>query len=74
MSIIDHPPHYTDGPLHSACGQVIECIDVTESRDFLLGNTLKYLWRAGKKGPALEDLKKAQWYLSRAIENLEGQR
>jgi hypothetical protein len=35
-----------------------------------LGNAVKYISRAGKKGTnqGLEDLKKAQWYLNRAIE------
>lgn len=69
---INHPNHYTDGPLHSSCGDPIECIDITEHRDFLTGNAIKYLWRAGRKGSAVDDLKKARWYISRAIENLEG--
>lgn len=39
---------------------------------FLLGNTVKYISRAGKKNPAklLEDLQKAKWYLDKAIERL----
>lgn len=32
---------------------------------FRLGNVLKYMYRAGKKGVALENLKKAHWYLER---------
>ena len=70
---VNHPSHYTNGPLHSTCGDPIECIDVVQDRDFLLGNTIKYLWRAGLKGPALEDLQKARWYLDRAITRLEAQ-
>lgn len=36
---------------------------------FHLGNTLKYIARAGRKTPdALGDLKKARWYLDREIE------
>ena len=40
---------------------------------FCLGNVIKYISRAGKKDitKELEDLKKAQWYLNRHIENLE---
>lgn len=34
---------------------------------FCLGNAVKYIARAGKKGDRLEDLKKAQWYLAREI-------
>ena len=41
--------------------------------DFHLGNTVKYISRAGKKGTdkELQDLKKALWYLERRIQNLE---
>lgn len=37
---------------------------------FLRGNAIKYLARAGSKGPALEDYKKAQHYLAKLIEVL----
>jgi hypothetical protein len=37
-----------------------------------LGNVVKYIARAGRKGPALDDLKKARWYLDRVINRLEG--
>lgn len=39
--------------------------------DFLSGQVVKYILRAGHKDPELQDLKKAQWYLSRKIANLE---
>lgn len=35
---------------------------------FLRGNAIKYLARAGSKGPALEDLQKARHYLDKLIE------
>ena len=38
---------------------------------FHLGNCIKYLLRAGKKGNEIEDLEKARWYLDRQIENLK---
>jgi hypothetical protein len=43
------------------------------SLDFHLGNTVKYISRAGKKNPdkEIEDLKKAMFYLDRKIKNLE---
>lgn len=66
--LINHPPHYTAGPPCPQCGEVIECITITEGRDFLTGNALKYLWRAGLKGVALTDLLKARWYVDRAIQ------
>jgi len=47
-----------------------EAIKVIEAWElgFNLGNVIKYISRAGKKGSKLEDLKKAQWYLNREIE------
>lgn len=44
----------------------VECIELVEMLPFCEGNAVKYLWRAGLKGPALEDLNKARWYLKRA--------
>lgn len=48
-----------------------EAIDVIEAwiLDFCLGNTIKYISRAGRKSDkVLEDLEKAAWYLNREIE------
>jgi Ni,Fe-hydrogenase III large subunit len=36
--------------------------------NFCLGNAVKYIWRADLKGDAIEDLKKAVWYVNREIE------
>lgn len=62
---VNHPPHYQSGGL--------EAIDVIEAFDlgFCLGNTVKYVLRAGRKGDATEDLKKARWYLDREIAGRE---
>lgn len=63
---VNNPAHYTDGG--------IETIDFIEAKqlDYLLGNCVKYISRAGKKsGNGLEDLKKAQWYLNRKISQME---
>lgn len=57
--MVNHPPHYKD-----ASG--IECIEVTKLMSFCGGNCFKYLYRAGKKGSTVEDLKKAIWYAERA--------
>lgn len=62
---IANPPHYTKHP------SGVECITVAEHFGFCLGNVIKYVWRAGSKGDALEDLRKAQWYLSREIAKRE---
>ena len=62
MDNINSPAHYKDGG--------IETIDYIEAKQlgYNLGNVVKYISRAGKKGSRLEDLKKAQWYLAREIE------
>lgn len=70
---VDHPPHYKSGGL--------EAIDVIEAFElnFHLGNTMKYILRAGKKAgeddsindrrrKAINDLEKSAWYLAREIE------
>ncbi len=62
---VDHPSHYTSHP------SGIECIDITRHMGFLDGNALKSIWRAGLKLDALEDYKKARFYLDRLIESLE---
>lgn len=62
-----------DSPSHYAIQGLPECIDVIEGLGlgFSLGNALKYLWRAGRKGNAVEDLKKARWYIDREIARRE---
>ena len=64
--MVDHPSHYQAGDL--------EAIDVIEAfcpNSFHLGNAVKYILRAGKKGDAVEDLRKAIWYLERHIERMK---
>ena len=55
------PAHYTSHP------SGVECITVTEHMGFNLGNAVKYIWRADEKGNAVEDLRKAAWYIEREI-------
>ena len=66
--MIDHPSHYNMGKY--------EAIDVIEDwqLNFNLGNTIKYISRAGHKDKdkTIEDFKKSLWYLQREINNLEG--
>jgi hypothetical protein len=38
---------------------------------FNLGNALKYVWRADLKHDAIEDLRKAVWYLNDEIAKRE---
>lgn len=63
---VNSPDHYTAGGIETI--DFIKAKLTTEQfRGLLLGNVLKYLSRTGKKGDALEDLKKARWYLDRLI-------
>ena len=59
---VNHPDHYNKHP------SGVECIDVAEHMSFNLGNALKYIWRCDEKLDAIEDLKKAQFYINREIE------
>jgi hypothetical protein len=64
---VNHPQHYGGDTTY----EVIKVIEAW-GLGFNLGNTVKYIGRAGKKGAAAKDLKKAVWYLQREIETLEG--
>jgi hypothetical protein len=59
--MVNHPPHYRGN------GSGIECIDVAEHMSFVLGNALKYIWRYESRGSGEQDLRKAKWYLQRAL-------
>ncbi|MFS2112708.1 DUF3310 domain-containing protein [Herbaspirillum frisingense] len=59
---VNNPAHYTGHP------SGIECIQITEHMGFNLGNAVKYIWRADLKGSAIEDLKKAAWYIQRELQ------
>lgn len=62
IDLVNHPPHYTS---HKSG---IECIQITEHMSFLMGNAMKYLWRADLKN-GVEDLQKAIFYINREIQN-----
>lgn len=66
VDMVSHPPHYETGKF--------ECIDVMEetqgieaTQNFCVCNALKYIYRHRKKN-GMEDLKKAIWYLNKAVE------
>ena len=58
---VNQPPHYTQHP------SGVECIQITEHMGFNLGNALKHIWRADLKDDAVEDMRKAIFYLNREI-------
>jgi hypothetical protein len=62
---VNSPAHYRQGG--------IECIDAIEAaltaeefRGYCKGNALKYIWRERHKGQN-ESLRKARWYINRAL-------
>ena len=66
--MVNHPPHYQSD-------NGVECIDAIRAalgRDgfvsYCTGNAIKYLWR--DKTDRVEDLRKAAWYLNRAIQEV----
>lgn len=61
-NMIEHPPHYTFGKY-----EVIDVLEDWFPTDPLLWQVGKYISRAGRKGSRAEDLKKARFYLDRAI-------
>ena len=70
--MVNTPPHYAQGSI-----ECIQAIEAALGRDgffgFLRGQVIKYIWRCPNKGNILEDTKKAQWYLNRLIQLLEGE-
>lgn len=62
---VNHPKHYTSHP------SGVECIQIVEHMGFNLGCAVKYLWRCDLKHDAIEDLKKAVFYINREIAKRE---
>ena len=69
---VQNPSHYggKDNPYEAI--KVIEAWNL----GFCLGNTIKYISRAGKKDESkeIEDLEKALWYLDRHIQKLKDEK
>ena len=68
---VNHPKHYGGKENPYEAIKVIEAWGL----EFCLGNTIKYISRAGKKNPQkeIEDLEKALWYLQRRVQFLKNQ-
>ena len=70
-SRVEHPSYYNAHP------SGVECIDIVRHYNFNVGNVIKYLWRHGlkreegmnNKAKALEDLRKARFYLDDEIKS-----
>lgn len=69
VDMVNHPPHYTRGPVvnsHGKAVRVIECIEVIRHiTDMRLASAMKYIWRVafGGKHDDREDIAKAIFYL-----------
>ena len=70
--MVNHPPHYKIGGI-----ETIDYMKAKSTSEEFKGHlrltVIKYLSRTGYKSDALEDLKKAQWYLNRLIEECEAE-
>lgn len=71
FDMVERPRHYASTS--------IECIDamretqgVEATKDFCICNAFKYLWRHNAKNGD-EDIKKANWYLNKAVSLMEGE-
>ena len=62
---VNHPSHYNQSGIE--CIEAIKACTGDGFENYLQGNIMKYLWRYKYKN-GIEDLKKAQWYLTRLIE------
>ena len=70
--MINKPPHYNQFGIE--CIRAIEAsMSKLEFEGYLKGNIIKYLWRFRYKGKALQDTKKAKYYLDRLLDTLEEQ-
>lgn len=66
MELVNHPAHYQ--------GNIFEVIDIIEDYglNFSLGNAIKYILRADKKGNKKQDLEKAKWYIDNELKKFKG--
>jgi hypothetical protein len=62
---VNKPPHYNQAGVE--CIEAIQAATDNGFEYYLQGNIIKYLWRYRYKN-GVEDLKKAQWYLTKLIE------
>jgi hypothetical protein len=64
--MVNSPVHYQ--------GKKFEVIDIINdySLNFELGNAIKYILRADKKGNKKQDLEKAIWYLNHELSKFRG--
>ena len=64
---VNNPKHYNSGAVECING-IEAALSGEELRGYFKGNILKYVWRERYKN-GVEDLKKAQWYLTRLLDH-----
>ena len=69
MDMVNSPSHYNEFGI--VCIDAIQAATGSEFKSYLQGNIMKYLWRYRYKGKPVEDLQKAEWYLSRLIDTVK---
>ena len=69
MDMVNSPSHYNEFGIE--CIDAIQAATGSEFKSYLQGNIMKYLWRYRYKGKPVEDLQKAEWYLSRLIDTVK---
>lgn len=71
MEHVNHPSHYQSDNGIEAIDAIYAALGIKGLIDFCHGNAMKYLMRAKKKGSYIQDIKKAHWYLTYAVEKLK---
>ena len=69
MDQVNSPFHYNQGD-RETIDLIRDCMSEEEFRGHLKGNIIKYISRHMHKDMPIKDLLKAQWYLSRLIEEM----
>lgn len=64
---VNHPEHYSNGKIE-CIDSMISAFGVNATISFCHLNAFKYIWRAGKKDDAIQDIEKAEWYLNKMKE------
>lgn len=65
---VNHPAHYELPNGMECIDAIISTQGVQAARDFCVCNAFKYIWRCRRKNAFAQDLEKARWYISKALE------
>lgn len=70
FDVVSYPAHYAKTSIE-CIDAMIETQGVEAVKAFCVCNAFKYLWRHNRKN-GNEDIKKASWYLNKAVELMKG--